>query len=181
MAGDAGDRAAGETPTARPLARPVPGRRLPGRRVADRLSRPPDRLLVLLDALVAAGAQEDPHLFDGGHDHVLLVTSRRDGTRVPTPVWTAAAGRVLFVRTQRVCGKVARIRRDPVVQVAPCTVRGRPLAAPTTASARILDPAEEAVAERALRAGHGPVRALCALGQDLARVDMCYLALTGAR
>ncbi|WP_410570812.1 PPOX class F420-dependent oxidoreductase [Amycolatopsis sp. cmx-4-61] len=160
---------------ARAHARPVAGRKLPGGRVADRLSRRSADLVGLLDAQ-PPGSAVDPRTVRS-HE-LLLVTFRRNGDRVATPVWAATADGVVYVRTQRASGKVKRLRRNGNVLLAPCGPRGVPRCAPVAGRARLLPAAEEPVAERALRARYGPVRALCARIQDLLRVDMCYLAVT---
>ncbi len=108
----------------------------------------------------------------------LLVTYRRDGTPVPTPVWAAEAGGHLYVRTERTAGKVKRLRNDPRLLVAPCTVRGRPLGAPLEATARVLPPEDEPLAERTLATRYGLGRAIFERAMDVLRVDMCYLELT---
>jgi uncharacterized protein len=82
------------------------------------------------------------------------------------------------VRTERASGKVKRLRRDPRMLVAPCTVRGEPLGAPFEASARVLGAAGEPVAERTLAARYGLGRELFERAMDLMRVDMCYLEIT---
>ena len=108
----------------------------------------------------------------------LLVTYRRSGKPVPTPVWAAEAGGRFYVRSERAAGKVKRLRRDPRLLVAPCTVRGKPLGAPFEASARVLDAAEEPVGEFALAARYGLGRELFERAMDILRVDMCYLEIT---
>jgi uncharacterized protein len=108
----------------------------------------------------------------------LLVTYRRDGTPVPTPVWAAEAGGRLYVRTERTAGKVKRLRNDPRLLVAPCTVRGKPLGAPFEATARVLPGVEEEVAERALATRYGLGRAIFEWAMDVMRVDMGYLEIT---
>jgi hypothetical protein len=108
----------------------------------------------------------------------LLVTYRRDGTPVPTPVWAAAADGLLYVRTERAAGKVKRLRRDPRLLVAACTVRGKPLAAPFEATARLLPLEEEPLAERTLARRYGLGRELFERSMDLLRVDMGYLEIT---
>jgi PPOX class probable F420-dependent enzyme len=49
-----------------------------------------------------------------GHKYALLVTFRRNGDPVPSPVWIAvdAAGRA-YTQTGAKSGKVKRIRNDP--------------------------------------------------------------------
>jgi hypothetical protein len=112
------------------------------------------------------------------HKRALLVTYRRDGTPVPTPVWAARDGDRLYVRSERASGKLKRLRSDPRLLVAPCTVRGKPLGAPFEARARTLDPVEEHVAERTLASRYGPGRELFERSMDVLRVDMCFLEIT---
>jgi PPOX class probable F420-dependent enzyme len=108
----------------------------------------------------------------------LLVSFRRDGTPVATPVWAAPGGELFYVRTERSSGKVKRLRRDAHVLIAPCAINGRPLGAPMEASARVLDHLEEELAaERALAVRYGLGRELFERAMDLLRVDMCYLEL----
>jgi PPOX class probable F420-dependent enzyme len=75
----------------------------------------------------------------GASKYVLVTTFRRDGTPVATPVWAARDGDGLVVWTVRDSGKVKRIRRNPKVAVAPCTVRGKPRGESVPARAEILD------------------------------------------
>jgi PPOX class probable F420-dependent enzyme len=114
----------------------------------------------------------------GASKRALLVTYRRDGTPVPTPVWAAVADGRLYVRSERASGKVKRLRNDARLLVAPCTVRGEPLGAPLEARAKVLAPEQEVRAERALAQRYGFGRALFELTMDLMRVDMCFLELT---
>jgi uncharacterized protein len=108
----------------------------------------------------------------------LLITYRRDGTPVPTPVWAAEADGLLYVRTERTAGKVKRLRNDPRLVVAPCTVRGRPLGAPLEATARMLPPEGEPHAEQVLAARYGLGRAIFEWAMDVLRVDMGYMEIT---
>jgi uncharacterized protein len=85
---------------------------------------------------------------------VLLTSYRRDGTPVGTPVSLAVQGDRGFVRSPGTAWKVKRIRRDPRVEIAPCTVRGRPTGPPLAATARRLDGDEARHAARALRRRH---------------------------
>ena len=159
--------------SARPRARPVPRRRPPGELLFSRLAaRVPARGM----REIAGAPRARPELA-GWRRHALLVTFRRDGTPVPTPVWAAPSGGRLYVRTARASGKVARLRRDPRVLVAPCSARGRPLGDPFEAIARLLPPEREVLAEHALRDAYGLGRALFEWSVDVMRVDMCYLEL----
>ncbi|QTZ90816.1 PPOX class F420-dependent oxidoreductase [Streptomyces auratus] len=57
--------------------------------------------------------------------YVSLVTYRRNGTPVATPVWAVAEGSELLVWTRVDSGKVKRLRNGARVTVTPCDVRGR--------------------------------------------------------
>jgi PPOX class probable F420-dependent enzyme len=112
------------------------------------------------------------------HKRALLVTYRRNGKPVPTPVWAAEADGRLYVRSERASGKAKRLRRDPRMLVAPCTVRGEPLGAPFEATARMLPAELEPHAERVLAGRYGLGRALFEWTMDRLRVDMGYLEIT---
>jgi uncharacterized protein len=166
---------AGASPPARRRARPVPGRRLPAALPSARLAArtAPQGARELADAPRTGSVAEVARA-----KRTLLVTYRRDGTPVPTPVWAAVAGGTLYVRSERTAGKLKRLRRDPRMLIAPCTVRGKPLGAPLEASGRMLAVDEEPRAERALASRYGFGRWLFEASMDLMRVDMCYLEIT---
>jgi uncharacterized protein len=156
-------------------ARPRAGRRFPFSRLADiLLPRLQPESAVQLARVQASGRLEDL----ARTRHHLLITYRRDGSPVPTQLWAAASDEHLYIRTERASGKVRRLRRNPRALIAPATVLGRPLGAPLAVRARILDPPEEPVAERALAGAHGWYRRLFEGSVDTMGVDMCYLELT---
>jgi PPOX class probable F420-dependent enzyme len=95
-----------------------------------------------------------------GHKYALLVTFRKDGTAVPTPVWFALVDdRRLVASSEARTAKVRRIRRDPRARVFPCDPRGRPLGPGVDGTARILDVGEESErAEAALDRHYGRSR-----------------------
>jgi PPOX class probable F420-dependent enzyme len=78
------------------------------------------------------------------HDqkYISLTTFRKSGVGVPTPVWFGEEDGKLYVMTRSDMGKTKRLRNNPQVTVAPCTIRGKVTGAEFTATARIL-PAEE--------------------------------------
>jgi uncharacterized protein len=153
----------------------VPRRRLPaavlGARLAARTA--PREARGVADAPRTGSPEEIAR-----HKRALLVTYRRDGTPVPTPVWAAPAGGRLYVRSERDAGKLKRLRNDSRLLLAPCTVRGRPLGAPFEAHARMLGLEQEPLAERALAARYGLGRELFERAMDVLRIDMCYLEIT---
>jgi hypothetical protein len=152
----------------------VPGRRIPAAIFSARLAArtAPAGTRRILDVPRVGSLAEV-----AAAKRTLLVTYRREGTSVPTPVWAAQEAGRLYVRSERSSGKVKRLRRDTRLLVAPCTVRGEPLGAPLEARARVLDPDEEPLAERALAARYGAGRALFEWAMDALRVDMCYLEI----
>ena len=58
------------------------------------------------------------------HRFVSLTTFRRTGVPVASPVWIARDGDALVVTTIADSGKVKRLRRDPRVELRPCSRRG---------------------------------------------------------
>lgn len=105
-----------------------------------------------------AGAQSLRSL--KGHRYALVITYRRNGEGVSTPVWFALADGRLYASTHVDSGKVKRIRREPRVLVAACTARGKPLGDAVPANARVLMPSEARHAELALSRTFGVVRRL---------------------
>jgi len=80
------------------------------------------------------------------HDqkYVSLTTFRKTGVGVATPVWFGEGEEdgKLYVMTRADMGKAKRIRNNPKVRVAPCTIRGKVTGPEFSASARFL-PAEQ--------------------------------------
>ena len=63
-----------------------------------------------------------------GEKYINLETYRKNGQGVRTPVWFVERdkddGSVLYVRTSDDTGKYKRVRKNPLVQIAPCDMRG---------------------------------------------------------
>lgn len=112
--------------------------------------------------------------------HVLLVTYKRDGTPVPSPVWFARDGEELFVWTEVNAFKAKRLRHDERALLAPCSARGVPYGDPVAAVGRVLtDEAERTHAAAVIRRSWGPGRRLFeALSRPMTEVH--YLAFTPA-
>jgi len=115
-------------------------------------------------AFESAGRPGTASDFSGlhGHKYALLITFRRDGTAVPTPVWFALLDdHHLVIHTEERTAKVRRIRRDPHARVLPCDPRAKPLGPGVEGTARILAAADEcARAEAALDRHYGRTRHL---------------------
>ena len=76
--------------------------------------------------------------------YLSITTFRRDGTPATTPVWFVSDDprRRVLVATGAATWKVGRIRRNPHVQIAPCTARGKTTGAPMDGVARFVDEGE---------------------------------------
>jgi len=82
--------------------------------------------------------------------YLSLTTFRKSGAGVTTPVWFGEDGDKLYIMTRSDMGKVKRIRNNPQVKVAPCTVRGKVTGPEFAASARVLTPQEHAHARQVI-------------------------------
>src|ERR1700674_3835709 len=82
--------------------------------------------------------------------YISLKTYRKSGDAVATPVWFGEDGEKLYVMTRSDMGKTKRIRNNPQVRVAPCTVRGKVTGAEFSALARILPVEEHAHARQTI-------------------------------
>ena len=60
-----------------------------------------------------------------GQKYISLTTLRKTGVGVATPVWFGEEDGKLYVMTRSDMGKTKRIRNNPQVRVAPCTIRGK--------------------------------------------------------
>jgi PPOX class probable F420-dependent enzyme len=69
---------------------------------------------------------------------IRLTSYRRDGTPVGAPVSIAVDGDRAFIRSPGRGGKVKRIRRNSIVEIAPCTALGRPTGPAVAMRARLL-------------------------------------------
>jgi PPOX class probable F420-dependent enzyme len=94
-----------------------------------------------------------------GHKYAVLVTFRRTGEAVPSPVWFGIDGHgTVFVRTGAHAGKVKRLRRDDRVLIAPSSLRGKPRGPAIRGTGRILPRDEWPHAEETLAAAYGVLR-----------------------
>jgi uncharacterized protein len=108
-----------------------------------------------------------------GQKYISLTTVRKNGTKVATPVWFGEDGDKLFIMTRSDMGKVKRIRNNPLVEVAPCTIRGKVTGDKLFAHARILPPEEHARAHQTINRKYWAAR----LTSIFSRAD-AFLELT---
>ena len=111
-----------------------------------------------------------------GARQALVVTFKRSGEAVPTPVNFGLddQGRLYF-RTEPHVAKVRRIKRDPHVRVGPCSIRGKPLGPMAEGRARVLPPEEEERAYAAIEANWSPGMKVFEKGADRLPVEMVYV------
>jgi hypothetical protein len=60
-----------------------------------------------------------------GQRYISLATFRKSGVPVYTPIWFAENAGKLYFMTNMKLGKCKRIRNNPQVKIAPCTIRGK--------------------------------------------------------
>lgn len=84
-------------------------------------------------------------------NYISLMTFRKSGVPVRTPVWFAEHEGKLYLFTNPNTGKVKRIRNNPHVRVAPCTMRGKIIGPEFEGTASILPAAQSDVARRVLQ------------------------------
>ena len=96
-----------------------------------------------------------------GRQYATLVTFRRNGEAMPSPVWFGLddEGR-FYTHTMADSGKVKRLRHDPRVLVVASTRRGKPIGPVYEGVAREVPKEEEPHAEAAMAANYGLGRKL---------------------
>jgi PPOX class probable F420-dependent enzyme len=94
-----------------------------------------------------------------GHKYATLVTFRRSGEAMPSPVWFGLddAGRA-YIHTMLDTGKVKRIRNNGRAVIVASSVRGKPSGPVLKGTARVVPEDEWPHAEAALAAAYGAGR-----------------------
>ena len=85
-----------------------------------------------------------------GQKYISLTSFRKDGREVKTPVWFAEVDDKLYVMTRSDSGKYKRIRNNPQVKLAPCTMGGKITGPEFAGTARVLGAAQWPEAKKAL-------------------------------
>jgi uncharacterized protein len=85
---------------------------------------------------------------------IQLTTYKRDGTAVSTPVSLAFDANRAYFRSYDKAWKTKRLRRNPAVDVAAATFRGRVTGPHLPGTARLLDGDEARIAAKALARRH---------------------------
>jgi uncharacterized protein len=88
---------------------------------------------------------------------IVLVTFKRSGEAMPSPIYHGVADGKIYVRTDATSGKVKRLRNDPRVMVVPCSLRGKPKGQPVSGVARLLPEHEHPHADGVIAANWSPL------------------------
>ncbi|MEY2422006.1 MAG: hypothetical protein QOI95_2073 [Acidimicrobiaceae bacterium] len=130
----------------------------------ERLGRLSDRLFDGLRSRRAFTLTHDDAIdgsFDslGPHTYAVVVTFRRNGDPVPSPVWFSIdeQGKA-YLKTRHDAGKVKRLRNDTRVLIAPSNMRGKPSGPAIKGTGRVLPKEDWAHAEKTLAAAYGAGR-----------------------
>src|SRR5215831_9823395 len=131
--------------------------------------------------------QKCPHKGIAMHDHHLapfvgqrylnLESFKRDGTPIQTPVWFAEEQGVLYVYTLANAGKVKRIRRNPRIRIAPCTMNGKVIGPWVEAAATIVDATTAAHGHALLRQKYGWMKSIGDLISRLLHRERVVIAI----
>jgi PPOX class probable F420-dependent enzyme len=94
-----------------------------------------------------------------GHKYAVVVTFRRSGDVVPSPVWFGVDEKGnAYVKTRHDAGKVKRLRNDSRALMALSNTRGKPTGPAIRGTGRVLPREEWPHAEEALAAAYGTGR-----------------------
>jgi uncharacterized protein len=113
----------------------------------------------------------------GSSGYLLLVTSRRSGDPVPTPVMYSKRDGKVYLRSEP-GAKVKRLRANPRVRIAACGPRGKPRSPVYEGSARELLPEEHERAWRILRDGYSPAIRVYESTADRFPVEFTYVEVS---
>jgi PPOX class probable F420-dependent enzyme len=116
-----------------------------------------------------------------GRHYALVVTFKRSGEGIPSPVLFALRdGNVLF-RTDSGVGKVKRMRNNPRVLVGPCSFRGKPLGPLAEGTARFLEGEDAEEARLAIRSNYTRPMGIFESGADRMPIPLAYVEVTPAK
>lgn len=115
-----------------------------------------------------------------GARQALIVTFRRSGEPVPTPVNCAISeDGVVYFRSEPQMAKIKRIESNPRVLIGPCNIRGKPRGPLAEGHARVLPEAESAAAYALVRANWSPGMWPSEMAMDRMGVSMVYVEVRG--
>jgi PPOX class probable F420-dependent enzyme len=108
-----------------------------------------------------------------------LETFRKSGEGVKTPVWFVQYNGELCFTTEPQSGKVKRIRRNPAVRVAPCTMDGTVTGTWFPATSRFMTPEEIKQVDKVYNKKYGVMKFLFSLPSLFRKKpERVFIALT---
>ncbi len=110
-----------------------------------------------------------------------LITFRKTGAAIKTPVWFVQDGDHLYVMTVNNSGKIKRIRNNGRVNVEPSDRAGKPLGATVGARARVLPASEHKPANDLLNKKYGLQKWAFDVVLNLRRTERAYVEITPVR
>ena len=129
------------------------------------------------EAFVAAERSPEAIGFDGleGSHYCLLISYKRTGEGVPTPIQFGLRDRKLYFRSETGVAKLARLGANPRVALGPSDWRGKPLGPLAAGTARVVSQAEEEAAYGALKRNYTLSQRLFEGMVDRLPVEMTYV------
>ncbi|MEI7644194.1 MAG: PPOX class F420-dependent oxidoreductase [Chloroflexales bacterium] len=94
------------------------------------------------------------------HQYANLITYRKSGEAVSTPVWFELSGNKVYVMTSKNSGKVKRIRNNGRVMIGPSDMRGTARGETIDGMARVLGLGEETTAKEVLDRKYGLIKVI---------------------
>jgi uncharacterized protein len=115
---------------------------------------------------------------------IVLVTFKRSGEAMPSPIYHGVADGKIYVRTDASSSKVKRLRNNPRVVVVPCSLRGKPKGHTVAGVARFLPEEEHAHADRVIAASwSAPIKVFergLVKGFEVFDIPPAYIEITPA-
>jgi PPOX class probable F420-dependent enzyme len=103
---------------------------------------------------------------------ISLTTFKRDGTKISTPIWFNVIGGKIYVTTEPGAWKVKRIAKNPNVEFAVCTQRGKVTGQSFSGTARILAPVELAPVIAAKKRRYATFRLIHLFKKDQVAIEI---------
>jgi uncharacterized protein len=127
-----------------------------------------------------AGSASGFESFEGARQ-CLLVTFKRAGEPVPTPVnFGLSEDGKLYFRSEPRSAKVRRIRRDPRVRVCTCNMRGKPSGPVVEGRARLVPAAERERADSVVASNWTPGMKVMERGLERLPLELVYVEVEPA-
>lgn len=111
------------------------------------------------------------------HNYLNLITFRKNGQEVSTPVWFVEDQGRLYVRTGASSGKVKRIRRNTGVRLVPSDARGNPKGEWLDGTAHLVDDATAEKVNGLLKKKYGLMKSFFDLLGKFSRAESATLVI----